>query len=304
MPSQLAEVALDHAAVRRSLVLASAGEAARMWAQVDPAAISASWTALLPRLLTLVTGAQRVAAGRADRYLDEVLDVQGLDPAREGRVLAAGLSGVASDGRGLAGLLYRPAVTALVGIRDGRGVEMALASGSAALDMIVRTQVADAGRGADLVGMTARPEVTSYVRMLVGGSCSRCAILAGRRYGRATPFRRHPRCDCTHVPGREDTADDVRTDPKRFFRSLSAAEQDRVFTKAGAEAIREGADIGQVVNARRGMYTAADGVKATRVNARRRGRRAVRLMPEECLRQAGGDRDKALLLLKVHGYLV
>ncbi len=54
------------------------------------------------------------------------------------------------------------------------------------------------------------------------------------------------------MPAAEDRADDLRTDPKQAFRSMSAAEQDRVFTRAGAEAIRLGADIGQVVNARRG----------------------------------------------------
>lgn len=301
MPSQLAEVALEHAAVRRALAVSVAGEAARMWAQVDAAAIAVSWTSLLPRLFTLVTGAQRAAAGRADLYVDDALDAQGLDPGREGRVLAAGLSGVASDGRGLAGLLYQPAVTALVGIRDGASTAQALNSGRFALDMIVRTQVADAGRAADQVAMTARPQVTTYVRMLVGGSCARCAILAGRRYPRDASFNRHPRCDCIGVPSREDTADDVRTDPKRYFASLSRAEQDRLFTKAGAEAIREGADIAQVVNARRGLYTAAGGVKATRVGARKR---RVRLLPEECLRQAGGDRAKALRLLRTHGYLI
>lgn len=37
-----------------------------------------------------------------------------------------------------------------------------------------------------------------------------------------------------------------------YFRSLTRDEQDRAFTKAGAESIRLGADISQVVNARRG----------------------------------------------------
>jgi hypothetical protein len=42
-----------------------------------------------------------------------------------------------------------------------------------------------------------------------------------------------------------------------YFESLSGAEQERVFTKSGAEAIRLGADPAKVVNARRGAYTAA-----------------------------------------------
>jgi len=55
-----------------------------------------------------------------------------------------------------------------------------------------------------------------------------------------------------HVPAVEDTADDLRTDPDAYFRSLTREDQDKYFTTAGAQAIRDGADIGQVVNARRG----------------------------------------------------
>lgn len=135
------------------------------------------------------------------------------------------------------------------------------------------------------------------------------------------------RCDCVHIPAREDTADDLRTDPKRFFDSLGQAEQDRVFTRAGAEAIRLGADIGQVVNARRGMTTATvqgrevlattEGTTTrsrTGVNlgaadstqqAGDRYRRAtrVRLMPESIIAQAAGNRDEAIRLLRRYGYL-
>lgn len=42
------------------------------------------------------------------------------------------------------------------------------------------------------------------------------------------------------------------TGPGDYFESLDRAEQDKIFTKAGAQAIRDRADINQVVNARRG----------------------------------------------------
>jgi hypothetical protein len=83
---------------------------------------------------------------------------------------------------------------------------------------------------------------------------------------------------------------------------MTPEQQDAAFTKAGAEAIRDGADMGQVVNARRGMTTASVGgqtVLATTVNARRR----VRLMPEAVYQAANGDRDEAIRLLKLNGYL-
>lgn len=105
-------------------------------------------------------------------------------------------------------------------------------------------------------------------------------------------------CDCVHIPAREDSADDARTDVRRYFADLSAAEQDRVFTKGGAEAIRAGADIAQVVNSRRGVYEAG-GRRFTRTNAGRR----PRLMPEQVLIEARGDRAEAVRLLKLHRYL-
>lgn len=308
------EVARAHYATRSRLVSAVAGEAARLWSQVDPARVRESWTALIPRLLLVLVGAQQSAAGRADSYLNEVLDAQGVHPRSSGRVDARSLAGVASDGRDLAELLYQPTITALAGVRDGATVDRALAGGRATLDMIARTQVADAGRVADQVALTARPRATGYVRMLAGKSCGRCAILAGRRYEWNAGFNRHPRCDCIGIPAREDSADDLRTDPRLYFRSLVAADQDRLFTKSGAAAIREGADMNQVVNARLGMYTAG-GERLTRSGATprgfagqrlgaRKGKPAKRLMPEQIFVDAKGDRDEALRLLRLHGYLV
>lgn len=76
------------------------------------------------------------------------------------------------------------------------------------------------------------------------------------------------------------------------------SEQDKVFGKAGAESIRQGADISQVVNARSGMYSAHGRLLTTAGGARR-----VRLMPEQIIREAGGNRQEAVRLLGLHGYL-
>lgn len=45
--------------------------------------------------------------------------------------------------------------------------------------------------------------------------------------------------------------------PGEYFESLSPAERERVFTKAGAKAIELGADPAKVVNARRGYFGSA-----------------------------------------------
>ena len=293
------EVATAHARQRRTLAARVRREFADAWRAVDPARISESWSARVSVLVSLLTGAQRVAAGQADAYLSQVLDAQGVDPIADGAVEGAALTGVASDGRDLASLVAQPGIVAKVALARGETLARAMAAGGATAELIGHTQVADAGRVADQVALTSRPLATGYVRMIVGATCSRCLILAGRWYGWNAGFQRHPRCDCIHIPGRENTAGDLRTDPDLAFAALDQAEQDRVFGKAGAEAIRAGADIGSVVNARRGMYTAAGGRLYTRSGATRARRR---LMPEEIFREAA-DRDDALRLLRLHGYL-
>ncbi len=252
------EVARDRYQQRRGLVDAAAEVAVQMWRAVDRNDIYSSWLRLLVELLAVITGAQRAAAQGADRYVDEVLAESRITrrlvgDARDdqGQVNVGALAGVASDGRPLESLLESPAVAALMAISAGHTVDQAMATGQATAEMLARTQVADAGREADNIAITMRESV-GFVRMLNPPSCSRCVILAGRFYRYNAGFERHPNCDCIHIPADEDTSEDLRTNPKAYFESLSEAQQDRVFTNAGAQAIRDGADMNQVVNARRG----------------------------------------------------
>lgn len=193
------------------------------------------------------------------------------------------------------------------------------------LEMAAATAVIDAARAAESAATTARPEVSGYVRMLNPPSCSRCVVLAGRFYRWNDGFRRHPLCDCRHIPSSEALAGDMTVDPDAYFHSLSPVEQDKVFTQAGAQAIRDGADLSQVVNARRGMEKAqVYGRQAliTREGVTRRGQygqsrggfekqrgrryqasKHVRLMPESIYDAAAGDRDEAVRLLKLHGFV-
>lgn len=293
------QVALAHYAERKTVAGILSRLAGRVWAAVNPADLDGTWAQAAPQMLLGLAGAQLTAAQSSDRYVRAVLAQQGADGAPIGKVNPAALAGIASDGRPLDSLLRNPITVVKAGIAGGASTERSMASGVANLDMIVRTQFADAGRAADHVALVAHRQATGYVRMLVGKSCSRCVVLAGRRFQWNAAFNRHPRCDCIGVPAAEDAADDVRTDPRGYFDTLSRAEQDKTFTKAGAEAIRDGADIARVVNARRGMQTATDGRLYTTEAAGRR----PRLMPEQILIEADGSRDEAIRLLRLHGYI-
>lgn len=263
--------------------------------------IRESWRPAIPALVGAVSAAQLQAAADGAAYAEQAVEATGAEPEPEGTVVPEALAGVASDGRDLSGLLYIPALLALARIARRMDVREALLSGQASLTRLVATLVTDAGRVATGVQLVADDAVTGYVRRVQLPACARCILLAGKRFRTNAGFRRHPRCDCLHIPVTRAQEGDPAYDPRALFDSLSGAEQDRVFTKAGARAIREeGADMGRVVNARRGMSTAG-GRKTTATGPTSRGGEP-RLMPE-AIYQLAGSRAQARMLLWRHGYL-
>lgn len=277
-----------------------------------------------PRITGVVLAAQVTATRESDAYAADVLNELDFGPRTEaGVVRPDSLVGVAGDGRPVESLLASGVGRARA-LSETREPDQALSDAQAFMDMVTETIIADAARAAEEVAFAARPWVDGFVRMINPPCCSRCAILSGKFYLFSDGFLRHPSCDCYHLPAPSDP-DKVRdlmsiNSPERYFESLTEAEQNKVFTTAGADAIREGADLGRVVNARRGMSKAQDTgwLERRRVNGRdvyvtteattRRGRRAgqargVRLMPESIFEIAGGDRDEAIRLLRVHGYI-
>lgn len=226
------------------------------------------------RVAATITPFQRAAAQDAADSVPLMLDEQGIDPDLEGETNTAALVGVASDGRPLDTLVDQ-------------------ADTDAQFDMIVATQLADVARMAvGITGISARGS-SGYIRMISPGACSRCAILSGKWFRWNEGFLRHPHCYCRHVPAGSEVqarADGFMDDPSEYFKSLSTAEQDRVFTQAGARAIRDGADMNQVVNARR----AAQGLN----------RAGGRLTLAEQQMLKGGRVRGALERVDVHGQQV
>jgi hypothetical protein len=310
---------------RRAAIERRATTAAlRLWARVDPADISTTWTRQLAEVLMLLTAAQAAAATGADQYVDTALAAQGWDGAAAGQVSPAGFAGDASDGRDLLSLLAEPAIAVKVGLGRGWPTGRAMAYGQASLARITSTQVADAGRVADGVAIAARPTTYGSVRVVSAGACARCIVLSGRHYRWSEGFLRHPHCHCTMAPLANSEGRDS-PEPRELFDRLTGEQQDKTFGRAGAQAIRDGADLDQVVNARRGMYTAggrllthegttrrglagrrleAAGARTTRTPGQRNRRiTAARLTPEQIYREAAGDRDDAIRLLRRFGYL-
>jgi hypothetical protein len=167
----------------------------RAWRLLDVNDLDGSWPRVLRLLLPLTVAAQTASVTGSASYVPRALNEQDLTDEPAGEIVPDSLTGSASDGRPLDTLLYSPVTTVKSRIGGGAATQQAMTSGGLALDAILATQVADAGRIATGVGITARRNV-GYIRMLNPPSCSRCAILAGKFYRWNAGFQRHINCDC------------------------------------------------------------------------------------------------------------
>lgn len=321
-------VALRHRARQRQIIHGAVLAGRREWTGLDPDALSESWRYVGPRVVAVLAAGQAAATAEASDYVNQAVRAQGVDPDPQGRVNPEGFAGWAADGRPLDTLMLRTLITTKEGIGRGLGVGNALDLGGNLLSMYLATEVGDAGRSGEGVAMHASRRVGTYTRVMGGRGCARCAILAGGIYHKDVAFLRHPCCQCVNVPVADGGVHAPQTtDARAYFDGLTRAEQDRLFTIGGARAIRDGASITSVVNARRGVYTATSygrRLAATRDSTTRRGlfyqaerRRAVargdttaanfrlrtpRLLPEEIYRQAETF-EEALEMLRRFGYL-
>jgi hypothetical protein len=271
------------------------------------------------RIYVLLSILMELVARDSNSYIRRSLANQGIlylgpdiDPLK--------FAGIASDGRDLESLLAGAVIKVRESQRQGHSDEVARDHGRNFLELVLNTQVRDAARAAESVSITVadgestttgKPVVIGWVRMLTPPSCGRCAVLAGKFYRWNSGFERHPNCDCRHIPTTLAGANEVLTNPYVYFNSLSEAEQDYYFGKAQAQAIRDGGDINQVVNASRtkgSMFTADDGRRYTREGTTKRGfargvsGRVLRPTVWQIYRDANGNQEAAKALLLKFGY--
>jgi hypothetical protein len=320
-------LARGHYRAQQALTRQAMVAAGSQWEHLDTDDLSGSWVSqVAPRVLAVATAAQLQAAQAAAEYVPAAVLAQEGVPVAAGVVAAEALAGIASDGRDLLSLLTMPIGLMKRLIGDGATVEDASGQALRNLLMLVGTQTADAGRVATGVGIVSDTTCAGYERVVTLPACGRCIVLAGRAYPHSEGFLRHPRCDCQMVPVTDAQWRNERPEntPERLFGQMSPEQQAKAFTGAGAKAIRDGADIGQVVNARRGMATAGgrkfttEGTTARGLAGRRLGRLAKqagskyrrsqipRVMPEQLYADAeayGWDREQLLAQLERFGFI-
>lgn len=188
-------------------------------------------------------------------------------------------------------------------------------------------QFRDVFKSAQQVTITATPSLGGYVRYLNPPSCARCVVLAGRFYREWEGWRRHTGCDCEMVAVGTKPDPSWIADPMEAFTKgqIRNSRKDPAtgkiistpgFSKADETAIRDGADIFQVVNSKRGGvqtvgYGSAGSVRVTtegttvrgRAYRGRTGRQAGERLTPYSIYRIAADREDAIRLLTLNGYI-
>src|SRR5690242_9566662 len=318
----LPQAATDFYATQQRVNKTAATEVARAWRGMGDD-FDASWRRTRHAILATIAEAQSQLTLAAADYVPRVLDQTGIPDQPVGDFRPDSLVGMASDGRRLDTLTYGAVTEAKTAVGSGATTQQALSNGGDWLDLMTRLQVADAARQAVGIMTASRKNLGGTVRVLNPPSCQRCAILAGRFYRWSQGFDRHPLCDCVNMPAERKAwaeAEGFITDPMAAYRAGEIHD----LTGAQVKAIEDGADIGQVVNAYRGVSTTATQTRLRPSNLTRgaaepgmpdllsgilgarasvgRVERARVLTPEGIYRQAK-TRDEAIALLREHGYI-
>lgn len=290
---------------REETLLLTAGRKA--WQSVLPEYPVESWRAVLQGGFMDAVAAQQVqAATLGASYSAGTLADQGFWVAPNGWVDPRAFAGVNPVGGNLERQLLEPAYRVERAIRAGAPATKALSAAENLMFWMLVNTLQNTSRAAAGIDIALRDSV-GYVRVVHASACNRCLILAGKFYRWNQGFLRHPNCRCEHEATSKSRSKGLLDDPYEAFNRLSRAEQDARFGKAGAEAIREGADIFQVVNARRGMTKTKMFTTDGTMRGHARGLlkpHQRRLTPEAIYKQARGNRVVARELLAEHGYLL
>lgn len=283
------------------------------WGRVAPSAISETWESQVPVVARELQDLRWYAAFEGASANSFMLAERGQVRLPDSFVDLDSLVAHTPHGGDVQQALFNPAIKAKSAIRV-HGVDEAMKVGQRALQATVATMIADTARQSAGIDLAAKN--SGYVRMVVGDSCPACVILAGKFFRWNEGFQRHKNCDCEHVPVGDSRMSDLKEqgawdDPYEFFNSLSEAEQNEWIGEFDAQAIRDGADIFQVVNSKRGrdrygLFT-TEGTTRRGYFRQQNTRFQRRATPELIYRESarlGRSREETLSVLRANGYIL
>jgi hypothetical protein len=290
------EAANSYYLEQQSISVATTLAVKSLWGQMTDD-FDKSWQSVGPAVLQTTELGRSAAVTRSIGYTQTVLDATGQESAPAGDLIPSRFLQSAPNGQPMADVLGGAVVQAKVAVKNGATASAALSQAESWLSGVLLTVMADTGRSVVGADIAQRATITGYVRMLNAPSCSRCIILAGKFFRWNEGFLRHPRCDCKHIPAQNADwakAEGFISDPYEAFNAMSKAEQERVFGRIEARAIRDGADIYRVENIKlRGLGTAKSRAKFGTPTS---------LTVDDIYRTAG-TRTNAIKMMKEEGYI-
>jgi hypothetical protein len=258
----------------------AATEIAGLWQGINLADIAVWWAQIREQVLAVIAAGQVRAAVTVDAYQQAILRDDGLTPLAPGRIDPLAFAGHNGDGVPLPDVVDAVPIWMKADIAAGTPPEEAAEKARYRAELLAKTEIQRSSSRAGFVGRTIEPRFKAWERYVNLPACGRCIVLAGTRYRSKEIMPRHPGCDCGwyEVTEAHDRGP-AENEPSALFESMTPAQQDKAFTKAGAQAIRAGADVSQVVNARRGALgllppgaRITDAEAATLRNGLKRGR--------------------------------
>ena len=292
----------------------------KTWKGVDPRRVRDSWHQSNADFLMLFAALQARAASDAMDASTLMLAEQGDYITPDGIANPNAYSaGYAPSGIDLDSYFDIPATHTLTAIKNGMDTYDAMQAGRRTLRQMAMQALEDTSVSAMGVSITQRAGV-GYVRVESPDCCPRCAILAGKYYRHNQGFLRHPKCHGRNIPckGKDKAAKQGWiTNPMDRFNVMGEEEQDRIFGHADAQAIRDGADIYQVVNAHRGMrpvgrgrisMTTSEGTSrygwSRMIRQYQYGQQQHRRLTPEGIYSFNLPREQTIELLKREGYIL
>lgn len=274
---------------------------APVWGAIDPGGDwAAQWSRLVLDASIITASAQLGAAIDGAASVPASLVQSGFPEEQLASVNPAGFAGwMQADNGAMVDLPTAMLAAPIVRARTVVGEpEQKLSSGLAVLMALAQVAVADASRhAATAQGAATRNTVNVFYDP--PPMCQRCAVLVGRRYKWGTQFARHPRCDGqTQIMSERDES----------LLPMLGLDDVTDLTQAQRKAIEDGADFNQVVNSQtrptggRTPRSPLTGDGRTYAGGGR-SRGATRQTPASIYAEAGGDRQRAIDLLRANGYI-
>jgi hypothetical protein len=261
-------VAALHTAGVQAIARRQADRVQQAWRLINDRALAVSYREQFAPLYTdIVSTGQTHAAATAGPYVAEVLEKGGTGkvPIDTPQVIPSTFGGATSDGLPLEGLANYILTQILDQVHAGMSTVDAVNRGKILAVQAAANEVTDAARLAVQTQMIADPRVIGHARVVPLPACDRCIVLAGKFYRYSDGFLRHTQCDCgmrAVTQAMRDTEPPPGNTPKELFAQMTEADQNRRFGFGGAEAIRLGGNISQVVNSRGGRTSNLKNINA------------------------------------------